>query len=170
MYQMSVVNTMIGRAKSHPHPTSDMKKAIEVFQKWKTKNVGTGTQFPFLPLDEIARWEPLANKRKLSEVSRGKKPATRSDYGFLVMYKKFKGDQRKLAFTPVKRDNPSGQDYWSARESFLKARTGQIKARHDGKMPLVALFDKDGLPSNQHIVMIMNGYSPARTKLSKLKF
>tara|TARA_Y100000389_G_C17298028_1_gene431472 strand:- start:137 stop:658 length:522 start_codon:yes stop_codon:yes gene_type:complete len=34
-YQISVVNTMIGRAKNHPHKNKDMKEAIKVFQKWK---------------------------------------------------------------------------------------------------------------------------------------
>ncbi len=34
-YQISVVNTMIGRAKNHPHINKDMKEAIKVFQKWK---------------------------------------------------------------------------------------------------------------------------------------
>jgi len=34
-YQISTVNTMIGRANSHPHQTKDMKEAIKVFEKWK---------------------------------------------------------------------------------------------------------------------------------------
>ncbi len=33
-YQLSVVNTMIGRAKSHPHKTNKMDEAIKIFQKW----------------------------------------------------------------------------------------------------------------------------------------
>ena len=37
-YQMSTVNTMIGRAKTHPHQTKDMKEAIKVFEKWKKIN------------------------------------------------------------------------------------------------------------------------------------
>lgn len=34
-YQISTVNTMIGRAKTHPHQTKDMREAIKVFEKWK---------------------------------------------------------------------------------------------------------------------------------------
>ena len=34
-YQFSVVNTMIGRAKSHPYRNNDMDEAIRVFEKWK---------------------------------------------------------------------------------------------------------------------------------------
>lgn len=33
-YQVSVVSTMLGRAKNHPHQTSDMREAIKVFEKW----------------------------------------------------------------------------------------------------------------------------------------
>ncbi len=33
-YQLSLVSTMIGRAKNHPHINKDMKDAIKVFQKW----------------------------------------------------------------------------------------------------------------------------------------
>lgn len=34
-YQISVVNTMIGRAKSHPSRNKDMNEAIKIFEKWK---------------------------------------------------------------------------------------------------------------------------------------
>ena len=33
-YQVSVVTTMIGRAKNHPYRNKDMDQAIKVFQKW----------------------------------------------------------------------------------------------------------------------------------------
>lgn len=38
-YQINVINTMIGRAKNHPHQTKEMKDAINIFIKWKKKNV-----------------------------------------------------------------------------------------------------------------------------------
>ncbi len=33
-YQKNVVNTMIGRAKHHPHKTKEMKDAIKIFTNW----------------------------------------------------------------------------------------------------------------------------------------
>tara|TARA_B100001287_G_C22466785_1_gene427717 strand:+ start:157 stop:672 length:516 start_codon:yes stop_codon:yes gene_type:complete len=33
-YQVSVISTMIGRAKSHPNQTKEMRDAIKIFQKW----------------------------------------------------------------------------------------------------------------------------------------
>ncbi len=36
-YQVNLVSTMIGRAKSHPHITQGMRDAIKIFQKWLDK-------------------------------------------------------------------------------------------------------------------------------------
>ena len=33
-YQVSVIATMLGRAKKHPHKTKNMKEAIKVFSSW----------------------------------------------------------------------------------------------------------------------------------------
>lgn len=33
-YQLNVVNTMLGRAKHHPHKTKDMDNAIKVYERW----------------------------------------------------------------------------------------------------------------------------------------
>lgn len=37
-YQMSVINTMLGRAKTHPHQTKNMKEAIKIFKQWIDRN------------------------------------------------------------------------------------------------------------------------------------
>jgi hypothetical protein len=36
-YQMSVINTMINRAKYHPHINDNMKEAIKIFEEYKLK-------------------------------------------------------------------------------------------------------------------------------------
>ena len=33
-YQVNLISTMIGRAKSHPYQTKEMREAIKIFQKW----------------------------------------------------------------------------------------------------------------------------------------
>lgn len=38
-YQMNVINTMINRAKYHPHKNKNMEEAIIIFQKYKKKLV-----------------------------------------------------------------------------------------------------------------------------------
>jgi hypothetical protein len=37
-YQKQVINTMIGRAKSHPNQTQGMRDAINIFEDWKQKH------------------------------------------------------------------------------------------------------------------------------------
>ena len=36
-YQISVIATMLGRAKNHPNQTEGMREAIKVFEKWLEK-------------------------------------------------------------------------------------------------------------------------------------
>ena len=36
-YQISVITTMLGRAKNHPNQTEGMREAIKVFEKWLEK-------------------------------------------------------------------------------------------------------------------------------------
>ncbi len=38
-YQLYVVETMINRAKYHPHQTSEMKEAIDIYQEWLCKKL-----------------------------------------------------------------------------------------------------------------------------------
>ena len=33
-----IINTMLNRAKYHPHQTKDMRDAIKIFNKWMIKN------------------------------------------------------------------------------------------------------------------------------------
>jgi len=122
------------------------------------KNKSKKPKYPYLPLSKIKKYEKLAEERNLSLVSRGKKKSTKSDKGFLEVYKVAKGSSRKLAFIPAKKSNPAGNDYDSLREKFLNARLGQMKKAK------TKLF-KDGVPTNQHLVLIMNGYSPASSKI-----
>jgi hypothetical protein len=36
-YQFNVINTMYNRAKFHPHQTSEMRDAMEIFARWLKK-------------------------------------------------------------------------------------------------------------------------------------
>ena len=74
------------------------------------------------------------------------------------MYKEVKGKANKLQYIPVKLNQPDKQDYWSYRIGFLNSRLGQMKK---AKTPLY--YDNGkyvGLPTKQHIILIMHGYSP----------
>ncbi len=89
----------------------------------------------------------------VSEVARGLKKGTRTDEGFLKMYKKVGGKANKLQYIPVRKNKPDKQDYYSYRISFLNSRMGQIK---HAKTPLYYNEGKyKGMPTKQHIILIM---------------
>jgi hypothetical protein len=172
LYQFQVINTMYNRAKYHPHKNENMEKAMNIFKKWldKNKNIKEKMkkeEYKFLKLEEINYWEKLAEIYNISHVARGIKEASRTDEGFLVVYRKLKGKKGKLCNIPVKKAKPDGLDWWIQRQNFIKARLGQIKKSNSN------LFNKTGkykdLPSKQHVVLIMNGYSPDEKKLKKSK-
>jgi len=161
-YQFDVINTMYNRAKYHPHITDDMKKAMGVFKKW-LKNYShmksaEDKKYPWLSLKTIAKYEKIAEMYGVSMVARGLKKGTRTDEGFLAMYKKVGGKASKLQYIPVKKNKPEGQDYYSYRVSFLNSRMGQIKHAKTSLYYTEGKFK--GLPTKQHIILIMHGYSP----------
>tara|TARA_Y100000780_G_C13676321_1_gene414329 strand:- start:1334 stop:1999 length:666 start_codon:yes stop_codon:yes gene_type:complete len=165
MYKKALVITMLNRAKYHPHKNENMEEAIEVFEDWMEENKDKKIKYEYLDLDLVKKYEKLAKEYDISKKARGLEKPTKSDKGFLVIYKKFKGNKKKLSFTPIKKENPEGQDYDSHRESFINQRLGQIKAKNGD------LYYKDGkykgLPTKQHLVMIMHAYSPDKKKIEK---
>jgi len=164
-YQFDVINTMYNRAKYHPHITNEMKDAMAIFKKW-LKNYSKlkkqeDHKYPWLSLKTISKYEKIAELYGVSMVARGLKKGTRTDEGFLKMYKKMDGKAHKLQYITVKKNQMDGQDYWSYRISFLNSRMGQIK---HGKTPLYYTEGKfKGLPTKQHIILIMHAYSPDKT-------
>ncbi len=167
-YQFDVINTMYNRAKYHPHLTLEMKKAMKIFAKWlkeyKELKKEEDKEYPFLPMEIINSYEKLADIYKVSEVARGIKKGTRTDQGFLKILKSV-SHPNKLQYIPVKIKNPQGQDYWSYRISFINSRLGQMKK---AKTPLFYTEGKyAGLPTKQHVILILHGYSPLGKSLEE---
>jgi len=169
-YQFDVINTMYNRAKYHPNQTSGMKDAMKIYKNWlknydKLKKIENKI-YPFLSIDIIKSYEKLADIYKVSLVARGILKSTKTDKGFLQMLKKV-SHPNKLQYIPIKKNNPTGQDYWSYRISFIKARLGQMKASNTELFYTTGKY-KD-LPTRQHVILIMHGYSPIGSKLKKFK-
>jgi hypothetical protein len=167
-YQFDVINTMYQRAKYHPNLTHEMKQAMKIFKKWigeyKEDKAKEDKLYPFLPIDIIKSYEKLADIYKVSEVARGLKKGTRTDQGFLKILKGV-SHPNKLQYIPIKIKNPQGQDYWSYRISFINARLGQMKK---AKTPLFYSEGRfAGLPTKQHLILILHGYSPLGKNLKK---
>ena len=154
IYQKSVIITMYNRAKYHPNQTEDMKKAMHLMKKWldKYKYKNKKYKYEYLDLGVIKKYEPLAKKYDISRVARGLDKPTKSDYGFLVIYKKY--GKAKMPFIPIFKNKPEKGDYDILREKYINARLGQMKKM---KIPL---YDKDNLPTKHHLTLIMNGDSP----------
>jgi hypothetical protein len=159
-YQYDVVNTMYNRAKYHPHQTQEMIDAMKIFKKWLQdykKKKEEEPDYKFLPLSTVLKYEKIAKLYGVSKVARGLMPSTKTDEGFLKVYKKVQSPH-KLQYIPVMKNKPEGQDYYSFRNSFIKSRLGQMKA---SKTPLFYTEGKyKGLPTKQHIILIMYAYSP----------
>jgi hypothetical protein len=52
-YQFSVINTMVNRAKYHPHQTSDMRLAMKVFENWLKKYKKPKIKYAYMSKDDI---------------------------------------------------------------------------------------------------------------------
>lgn len=153
VYQKSVINTMYNRAKYHKNRTKDMDNAMKVYKKWLDVNKDKMIKYEYLDLDLVKQYEKLAEKYDISHVARGLKKPTKTEKGFLVMYKKY--GKSKLPFMPVFKNRPDGMDYDSYREKFINSRMGQMKHAN------IKLYDDvTGLPTKQHVILIMHAYSP----------
>ena len=154
---------MYYRAKHHKNKTKDMEKAMKVFKVWldnykNMKKEESGNKYPFLKLGIIRSYEKLAKYYNISLKARGLEKPTTSDEGFLVVYRRFKGNINKLKNCPIRKDKPNGDNWFNKRNNQVKAKYSQAK-----KMKL-KLFHDDGdlknLPTKIHINMIMWAYSP----------
>ena len=121
---MGLLDPMYNRAKYHPHQTQEMTDAMKIFKKWLLnykKKKEEDTNYKFLPLSTVLKYEKIAEEYGVSKVARGLMPSTKTDEGFLEVYKKVQSPH-KLQYIPVKKNKPDGQDYYSFRNSFIKSR------------------------------------------------
>jgi hypothetical protein len=158
---------MYNRAKYHPNRSEDMEEAMIIFKKWldnyKKVKTAQDKKYPFLSLEIIKKYEKLAEEYGVSKVARGIETSKKTDKGFLPVIKSIKGAYHKLQYILIKKDKPNGEDYYSYRINFIKSRIQQIK-----KLNTPFFYDSGkykGLPTKQHIVLIMHGYSPYPKKL-----
>jgi len=76
----------------------------------------------------------------------------------LQIYRELNGKFGKLAFIPVLKSKPTGADYDIQREHFINTR---IKHMLKSNTPLYYKSGKyKDLPTKQHLILIMNSYSP----------
>ncbi len=98
------------------------------------------TPRPFLPLDVVELYVPLAAEWGVSTVAR-------SPRGFLRQYQDAAGRPERLS------------DYWvRRRQGFIERHLAQVVLRGE---PLFA----DGVPTRRHLALIMWAFSPRASRL-----
>lgn len=158
-YQFQIVNSMYNRAKVIYKRTTDKDKrqnlneAIDVFEKWiddYKAHSRSKENFSYLPVELMEEYEPLAKHYSIADTS------------FLQIYKEVEGDLKKLRMKKV----PDSEVTWDVeRNRNLKTINGKIKEKY------LPLFETDeplrGLPTKEHVELIMWGFSNDSTKIKK---
>lgn len=145
-YQFDVINTMYNRAKFHPYKTQQMDEAMVIFHKWLKKypkiKKHQDEKYKLLTLGQIQKYENIYN---ISEKHKQ----------FLEMYKKVNGKAHKLQYIPIISNKANGYDYLSYRIKFINSRLNKLKN--------IKLYNLNGSPTKQHVILLLNGYSPDKT-------
>ena len=114
----------------------------------------------------VNSYEKLADYYNISRKARGLEKPTTSNEGFLVVYRKVKGDKNLMKNIPCRENKKNGVKWNRKREIAVSGKLGQAK-----RMKL-DFFHKSGplkgLPTKIHVNMIMWAYSPYPKKLKKL--
>ena len=174
--QFLIVNVLYQRAKYHKHQTKNMLEAMNVFKKWlnnyktmKHNGGGSGSstkKLTYLPLSLVNSYEKLAEYYNVSRKARGLEKPSTSDEGFLVVYRKVKGNKDLMKTIPCRKDKKDGIHWNRKREIEVSGKLGQAKSMK------LDFFHKSGplkgLPTVIHVNMIMWAYSPYKSKLIKL--
>lgn len=114
----------------------------------------------FLPYELVHKYEKLADYYGISKAARGIEQPKTTDKGFVRVYEKAKTPDN-LEKIPVKKSNPNGANWLQTRNNRVKAKLGQMQKM---KLPF---YDKNGLPTKMHTILIMWAYSPDEKKIKK---
>ena len=129
------------------------KKIMEVLNK--------EIEPPFLPYNLVHKYEKLADYYNISRGARGLEKPVTSDEGFVRVYERVK-KSKDLEKIPVKKAKPQGANWLQTRNNRVRAKLGQLMKM---KIPW---FDKNGLPTKMHTILIMWAFSPSPEYLEKL--
>ncbi|BFZ55419.1 hypothetical protein PYCC9005_002460 [Savitreella phatthalungensis] len=115
-YQCQTINTMLHRAKGHPHPTAAMQDAIEIFQNWMDNYKARRAKLPkhsLMSKAKVERYLKLAEERNEDR----EQPI---DTAWAEKYVNL-GKGKRLANTLMDDNRPDGDDLESYRQKRLDA-------------------------------------------------
>lgn len=137
-------------------PGKTQKNTNKNNSKSKTTIKNTTQQWKYLPLNIVNKLEKLAEYYNVSHKARGLQKPTKSDIGFLTLYRKHNGNVKEFENLPVKMKNPDGEKWQHHRNDFCNRRYSMIKNKQN-----YGLYDKTtGLPTVMHTNMLMWACSP----------
>ena len=131
--QFLIVNVLYQRAKYHKHQTKSILEAMNVFEKWlkkhkKSMSGGRKKKLHYLSLELVNTYEKLAEYYNVSRKARGLEKPTTSDEGFLVVYRKVKGNEKLMETIPCKSNKKNGIHWDRKRDIEVSGKIGQAKS------------------------------------------
>ena len=94
------------------------------------KHIQTGgNPWPYLPLKLVNSLEPLAEYYNVSHKARGLQKPTKSDKGFLQVYRAARGIPSEFEQMPVRSAKPDGEKWDHHRVDFCNRRFAMIKGK-----------------------------------------
>nr|CAD7430234.1 unnamed protein product [Timema monikensis] len=139
----------------------NLTEAIETFQVWLDDyraHSRAKENFTYLPLETVEAYERLAEKYGVSQ-------AVNNRPSFLQVYKAAEGELKKLRMAKVDPDDEQTVTWDVHRNKNLRDISERIKSDH------LPLYETDvefrGLPTKEHVELIMWGYSSEPTKVKK---
>ena len=168
-FQFQIINSMFHRAKvihkrtKDPTKLRNLTEAIETFETWLNdyrSHSRAKENLTYLPLDVVEAFQPLADRYGVKTEVPG------VEANFLKVYREADGDLKKLRVLKVNPEEEKSITWDVHRNKQLKPLVERIKG--DDTPPLYRTEEKvRGLPTKEHVELVMWGYSPEVTKLKK---
>ncbi|KDR19248.1 uncharacterized protein LOC110830154 [Zootermopsis nevadensis] len=168
-FQFQIINSMFHRAKvihkrtKDPEKVRNLAEAIDTFEKWLDdyrSHSRAKENLTYLPLDVVQAFKPLADRYDIKTEVPG------VEANFLKVYLEAEGDLKKLRVLKVNSHDEKSITWDVHRNKNLKPLVERIKG--EDAPPLYRAEGKvKGLPSREHVELVMWGYSPEVTKLKK---
>ena len=152
--RLDVINRLTKRALYHPYRTSHMLESVRVFNAEK-KKLRQSYRFEYMSPSIIKHFIPLAQHYNIGLISRGIIKPQITKKRFLEVYKK-KKDNNQLKNITISDNSNTTWDLFRHRILFKKLQS------------IENWFTQDGIPTPDHVILILWAYSPFIKKLRSI--
>lgn len=152
--KLNTINRLTKRALYHPYRTSHMLESVRIFNSEK-KKLKDSYQFEYLSPLVVQHFIPLAQFYNIGLISRGIIKPKITKKRFLDVYKK-KQDIDKLKYITISDYSNTTWETFRHRIIFKKIQS------------INNWFTSDGIPTEDHVILILWAYSPFPAELTSL--